>query len=237
MERVLLVHGSVTGSALTWSAQQPLADRWELVAVDRPGFPPGPEVERVDFEVDAKLVAGALDGGAHLVGHSYGGVVALLAAALRPAAVRSLTLIEPPATDVARGHPAVDRFAADAVRWWRDGPREDPEAFLRGFLRAVGSDWHPPSPLPRDLLQGARALVGERGPWEARIPLAALAATAFPKLVVSGGHHEAFDAICDVLEERLGAERAVLRGAGHAVQRAVGFNEVLADFLRRAGAG
>ncbi|MDX6470394.1 MAG: hypothetical protein QOF75_2197, partial [Gaiellaceae bacterium] len=46
---------------------------------------------------------------------------------------------------------------------------------------------------------------------------------------------EAFDAVCDVLEERLGAERAVLPGAGHAVQRlGEPFNDVLADFVERA---
>ena len=63
-----------------------------------------------------------------------------------------------------------------------------------------------------------------------------LRAQPFPKLVVSGAHHAAFDAICDALERDLGAERAVLPGAGHAVQRAPGFNDVLADFLERAEA-
>ena len=56
----------------------------------------------------------------------------------------------------------------------------------------------------------------------------------FPKLVVSGAHHNAFDAICDALERDLDAERVVLPGAGHAVQRAPGFNEALAGFLERA---
>ena len=35
------------------------------------------------------------------------------------------------------------------------------------------------------------------------IPLDELAAAPFPKLVISGGHNAAFDAVCDVLEERL----------------------------------
>ena len=56
--------------------------------------------------------------------------------------------------------------------------------------------------------------MAERPPWEAEIPLDELAAAPFPKLVVSGAHNAAFDAVCDVLEERLGAERAVLPGAG-----------------------
>lgn len=37
-------------------------------------------------------------------------------------------------------------------------------------------------------------------------------------MVVSGGHSDLFDTICDVLAERVGAERAAIPGAGHAVQ-------------------
>jgi hypothetical protein len=144
-------------------------------------------------------------------------------------------VIEPPATRAAAGDPAAEAFAAGAIELWRDGP-SDPEAFLRTFLAAVGSSFEPPSPLPPDLAQGARALRHERGPWEAEIPVAELRALPFPKLVVSGGHHAAFDAICDALERDLGAERAVLPGAGHGAQRAPGFNDVLADFLERAEA-
>ena len=234
MKRVVLVHGSVAGARATWGGQRSLAARWQLLALDRPGFPPNPPVDHVDFEEDASLVADALGRGAHLVGHSYGGVIALLAAARRPDAVRSLTVIEPPSMGVARGHPAVERFVAEGEAWWRDGPTDDPEAFLRGFLRYVGSDFEPPSPLPPAIEQGARTLIVERAPWEAEIPLDELAAAGFPTLVVSGAHHQAFDAVCDVLEERLAAERAVLPGAGHAVQRAPGFNERLEDFLDRA---
>ena len=228
----MLAHGSVSNGQSTWSAQRSLGERYELVVLNRPGFPPGPPVERVDFEVDAEWVREQLRPGDHLCGHSYGGVVSLLAAAAAPE-LRSLTVIEPPATSVAHGHPAADDFAARAIELWRDGPKE-PEAFLRTFLRAVGSSFDPPSPLPPELEQAARTLMVERGPWEAEIPLAELRAAPFPKLVVSGAHHEAFDVICDVLERALDAERAVLPGAGHSVQRAPGFNETLAEFLARS---
>jgi len=73
----------------------------------------------------------------------------------------------------------------------------------------------------------------ERGPWEADPPLDVLRSAPFPKLVVSGAHSSAFDAVCDVLERRLGAERAVLPGAAHSAQRAPGFNETLVRFLSR----
>ena len=219
---------------MTWGAQRPLAERWELVVLDRPGFAPGPPVERVDFERDADWLAELLEPGDHLCGHSYGGVVSLLAAG-RFAELRSLTVIEPPATRVCAGNPVVDAFGAGAERMWREGP-DDPELFLRHFLHAVGSEWDPPSPLPPPLAQGARALRRERGPWEAEIPVDVLRAQPFAKLVVSGAHHAGFDAICDALERDLGAERLVLRGAGHTVQRAPGFNEAFEDFLRRSDA-
>ncbi|HJU48053.1 MAG TPA: hypothetical protein VJ689_07975, partial [Gaiellaceae bacterium] len=133
--------------------------------------------------------------------------------------------------------PAVADFARGGEEWWRHGPTDDPEAFLRGFLRSVGSDFDPPSPLPPELERGARILISERGPWEAEIPLEALAAAPFPTLVVSGAHHAAFDAICDVLQERLGAERLVLPGYGHTPQRHPAFNDRYAAFVERAAAG
>ena len=234
MARLVLVHGSVVGGRATWGGQRPLADRFELVVLERPGFPPNPPVDRVDFEPDAELVADLLEPGDHLVGHSYGGVVSLLAAAARPRLIGSLTVIEPPATQVAAGDPAVDAFAAAGRTLYESGATADPEAFLRRFLAAVGSEFEPPTALPPELVQGAQALAVERGPWEAEIPLAALAAASFPKLVVSGAHHPAFDSICDVLERELPAERAVLPGHGHVVQRHPGFNDVLADFVERA---
>lgn len=234
--RLVLIHGSVVGGRDTWAAQQPLAERFELVIPDRPGFPPNPAAERVDFESDATLVAGLLQDGDHLVGHSYGGVIALLAAALRPEALQSLTVIEPPATRVAAGNPSVDDLADGGRALYDSAATCDPEVFLRQFLSAVGSPFDPPSPLPPELEQGARALAVERGPWEADIPLEALARTAFPKLVVSGAHHRAFDAICDVLERDLLAERLVLPGYGHVVQLHPDFNDHLADFVERTSA-
>lgn len=232
----MFVHGSVVNAELTWSAQKPLAKRFEIVAPNRRGFPPGPDVEHVDFEDEALWLEQFLPPGAHLVGHSYGGVIALLAAARRPELVRSLTLIEPPAFGVARGDPAVEEFVRAIEAHWTSGPR-DPGEFLRGFLTLVGTST-PPGSFTPELLQGARTLMVERSPAEAVIPLDGLARAPFPKLVVSGGHSAAFDAVCDVLEERLGAERAVLPGMGHSIQRLGGpFNDLLASFVARAEPG
>jgi pimeloyl-ACP methyl ester carboxylesterase len=232
---LLLVHGSVVNADLTFGAQKPLADRFEIVAPNRLGFPPGPDVESVDFEDEAAWFEQSLEADVHVVAHSYGGVIALLATARRPERVRSLTVIEPPAFGVARGRPAVDEFVTRIEEHWTSGP-SDPAEFLRGFLGLVGSSI-PPGNFSPELLQGARTLMVERSPAEAVIPFEVLARTPFPKLVVSGGHSPAFEAVCDVLEERLGAERAVLPGAGHSVQRlGEPFNELLTSFVERAEA-
>ena len=135
---------------------------------------------------------------------------------------------------VARGVAAVDRLVEElAWLWGPDGPH-DPAAFLSEFSRRViGRRVAPERELSPELEQGVRTLMVERQPSEADPPLDVLRAAPFPKLVVSGAHSAAFDAVCDVLEERLRAERAVLSGAQHSVPRAPGFNEVLAEFLAR----
>jgi pimeloyl-ACP methyl ester carboxylesterase len=210
---------------MTWGEQQPLAARYTLVIVDRPGYPPNPPLERIDFEEQAEEIGELLEPGDHLVGHSYGGFISLFAAAGRPE-LASLTVCEPPAFGVVRGDPAVEALLAR----FTDAPR-DPRGYLEFLMPLVGSTIEIPDPLPPDLEAGARAALVERPPHEAEIPFDALAATPFPKLVISGAHHAAFDAICDVLEERIGAERAVLPGACHSIPRAPGFNERLVEFL------
>lgn len=234
MQRIVFVHGSVGNGDAAWVAQRPLADEFELVVLNRPGFPPGPPAERVDFEEHASWVAERMRPGDHLCGHSYGGVVSLYAAALADSP-SSLTVAEPPAFAIAAGHPEADEFIARLSALWSDGPRE-PRAFLVAFYAAVaGHEVELPDPLPPNMYQGAQMLMVERGPWEAEPPLDELRAAPFPKLVVSGGWSPAFDAVCDVLEERLAAERALIPGMGHNPQL-VGppFNDVLRTFVRRA---
>ncbi len=222
------------GGAATWEAQYPLADRWTLLVLDRRGFGASPPTEREDFEVDARDIADALGEGAHLVAHSYGGVGALLAAAARPEAVRSLTVVEPVAYSVALHHEAVRRCVEQIGTYFTDtsvGTRE----FLMGFLQLMGLQTRLPDPLPLGLESTTRLLMRCRFPWTAEIPLDELARAPFRSLVISGGHSPVFESICDALADRIGAERAVIRGAGHATPRTgTPFNERLESFLLAA---
>src|SRR5262249_59186088 len=136
---LLLVHGSVVAAERTWRHQLALAEHWTLRLPNRPGFGSSPPLPRGDFEAEAPLIAQLLGEGAHLVGHSYGAVIALFAAALRPHAVRSLTVSEPGCLRVAAGDPAVDEQIRNGELLYEHAPRLEPIDFLRAFRSGVGS--------------------------------------------------------------------------------------------------
>ena len=232
---VLFVHGDIVGPSLTWRKQRELAERWTLIIPSRPGFGESPPLERNDFEVEAPMFAELLADGAHLVGHSYGAVIALLAAAERPEAVRSLTVSEPGCLRVAEGTPVVDEMIANGVLLFENASSIPSDEFLRLFRGGAGSAYGTPEQLPDELMHGVELLKRERPSWEAEIPLERLAAAGFPVQVLSGGHSPAFEAVCDALAEGLSAERAVISGRGHTVpSTGAPYNERLEAFLMAA---
>ncbi len=123
-QRVIFIHGGVQselgGGPKTFARQAALVEKgWHLSFVDRPGFGQSPSRGADDMQADAIWIAEMLEGGAHLVGHSWGGADALLAAARRPEAVRSLTLVEPALHGLAltdavnHGNPAFEAAMAE----------------------------------------------------------------------------------------------------------------------------
>ena len=234
----VFVHGSFGWGEETWSEQRPLADTHRLLLVDRRGFGESRANGRVDFDRDADDVCALLEDGAHLVGHSYGGVVSLLAAGRRPDAVRTLVVIEPPAFGVARGDPAVESLVQSIrdAALQTDDPSEYRSLFLRGWGFPAKS-----SPLSGRNLEAARASMLERPPWEADIPLDVIAEAQIPVLLIHGDWcpapdsarvraGAAFHAVCDVLEERLGARREVLPSSHNPQKLGGPFNERLRTF-------
>ena len=229
---VLLVHGSVAGPERTWRRQLELGSHWALIMPSRPGFGASPPLPRGDFEAEAPLMAELLGEGSHLVGHSYGAVIALYAAALRPDRVRSLTVSEPGCLRVASEDPRVAAQVANGERLYAHAGELGPLQFLLAFRGGVGSSNETPPELSGELLAGARLLMRERPPWEADPPLRALREAAFPKLVISGGHSPVFEAVCDAVASGLDARRTIIAGRGHTIP-ATGppYNACLHSFL------
>lgn len=98
---VVLVHGAL-GDRRQWDPiAAALAPQFRTHAVSRRHHWPGPMPstgERYTYELhrdDVLALMDGLPGPVHLVGHSYGAGVVLLAALHAPERVRSLTLIEP----------------------------------------------------------------------------------------------------------------------------------------------
>jgi pimeloyl-ACP methyl ester carboxylesterase len=228
---VVLVHGTMswgTEEYFGFAAQRPLADRYRLFVMDRRGYGASPDLEHnaytSDYDIDAQDVVTLLGDGAHLVGHSYGGVVAMLAAARHPQAVRSLTLIEPGAYRVAEQDPTV----ATALRQMREGMKNVPpdlptKEWLRLSTESVGMPALDPTPAQ---LRAAQTSMHERPCWEAKIPIEPLAAASWPKLVISGTWETARQAYREaggkpmmacarVVAERIHARLLRVPGASH----------------------
>jgi pimeloyl-ACP methyl ester carboxylesterase len=221
----VFVHGSFGWGLDTFSGQRDLADRYQIHLLDRAGYGDSPAADQVGWPTDMHDVAdilGAL-GPAHLVGQSYGGVVALLAAGLRPEGVRSLA-----------------RRAG-----WIDG-----HGRLR---RCLGRHRHEPGSSEADSWTAswserdwaaAESSRLERTPVDAPVAYDVLAGLAVPKVVVVGGWPAdlaasrtaglAFRAVADTIGARIGADLVVFDRSTHnpQLQQPDEFN----DLLRRVWA-
>jgi pimeloyl-ACP methyl ester carboxylesterase len=193
-EPVVLVHGSGSWGAETFQQQRALGDEFRVILIDRCGYGKSPAAGPIGWPTDTGVVAGLLTqlGGAHLVGHSTGGTVALLAAAEVPDAVRSLTVIEPTVWGIADPADSPPECAAADQEVWRRGPDVSAEEFMIALTQLAGvpdaagmvgnwiaafteADW-----------AGANAQRHEAWPGDASIDLAGLAVSRFPKVVAVG---------------------------------------------------
>lgn len=252
---VTLVHGAGFHSGPTWARQiGPLAQAgYRVIAVDRrgygrspgngtgPGVPSGPLVPVALQADDLALTLDLREAeSSHLVGISYGALVALELALRRPERVRSLTLVEAALFGWLRDDPDyapwVDRF----IELEKAGAAGAPtEAWLGPLLALMDpgmADGLTPDNPARPLLE--RTLpqqLRQQSPVDYRPDPAAVAALAIPSLVVNGADSEpAMQAVGEQLARRLpGARHIVVPEAGHQVhvEATEVFNEVLIGFL------
>ncbi len=231
--RVVFVHGSMGHGSESFEPLLALADRYSLEFVDRRGFGrSAPRDDRVDFDLDAADIVEVLGEGAHLVGHSYGGVVSILATARRPNLVRSLTVIEPPFFGLAADDPAVIALRHRLADVFPPPAGSRPERWLASFVGAMGTGVPDELPVAPDEVQDVRASMGERPPWEATVDLGVIRSAGVSVLVIRGDWSSdppaaaiggaAFRAVADALVAGLGAASLVAPGATHSphIQRA-----------------
>lgn len=224
----ILIHGTFTWAASAFRHQRPLARQRRILLPDRRGFGASPDLDdstvTSDYTVDADDIGDLLAGGAHLVGHSYGGTVAMLAAAAQPGLVRSLTLIEPCAHTVAAHDPGVARAIDDGRRFMADARRGTPDEYIE---LAYGDR---PRPRPHAWLRrAARTALHERPCWLADLATAPLRDGPFPKLVIVGGWESVppgylpgmaalMRTICSTVADRIDARLVRVPGAAHEPQ-------------------
>ena len=114
-EPVLLIHGAFLADAFAPLLAEPaLTDRYRVISYHRRGFagsaPAGGEASITRQAADARALLAHLGvQRAHVVGHSYGGCVALQLALDAPAVVHTLALLEPALLAV----PAAERWFAE----------------------------------------------------------------------------------------------------------------------------
>jgi pimeloyl-ACP methyl ester carboxylesterase len=136
MTPVLLVHSSGFTSRQWRKLGEQLAPHHRVIAPDLIGYGAErwPTGKPFHFRDDVALLAALLDEPAHVVGHSYGGLLALQLALARPAAVRSLALYEPVAFGVL--DQPEDAAALDDLARLPVYRPEAPEDWLESFV-----DW------------------------------------------------------------------------------------------------
>ncbi|HVO16736.1 MAG TPA: alpha/beta hydrolase [Alphaproteobacteria bacterium] len=177
-------------------------------------------------EREVELVLALLEcapGPIDIVGHSYGGVVALDAALALGPRVRSLTLIEPVAFHVLRtaGSPAWVEIAALARRhiaYVEEGDVEGAAEIFMGYW--IGRNAWAAMPLPqkRAIVGGMAKIADEwRGMLAATTDATHYAGIAAPvRFLCSARMTPAVRAATDLLQAILpGADRVTLEGGGH----------------------
>jgi pimeloyl-ACP methyl ester carboxylesterase len=225
------VHSSASSSAQWRPLMDRLGGRFRTLAVDlygsgkSPAWPPGPPLALADEVALLDPVFAAAGERFHLVGHSYGGAVALNAALAAPGRVASLVLFEPVLFSVLMAEDPAQPAAREIA-----AVRDDTVAALeRGNPHASGARfvdyWMGPGawtamPEPRREAVAA-ALTAVKAEWDAAFreptPLSAFAALDVPVLYLTGSESPASaKAVARLLTTTLPHVTTVeIEGVGH----------------------
>jgi pimeloyl-ACP methyl ester carboxylesterase len=242
---VVLIHSSGLGSCQWRRIAESLAPKHRLILPDLVGYGESSAVaagERFHFAIDQLATERLVDHlgvPVHLVGHSYGGLLALLTAMHRPASVRSVTVYEPVAFGILRSERDEDALATlPSNTSWPSTPDEI-ERWLEGFIaywNGPGAWPALPEPMRATFRATAPKIIGEvLTLGEDRTPLEAYASLAMPVLLLGSETSTlAADHVLAGLERTITNVRRIrIEGAGHMgpITHAARVSEEIAAFL------
>ncbi|MDH6575951.1 alpha/beta hydrolase [Kitasatospora sp. MAP5-34] len=228
---VVLVHGSWS-DADSWSRVVPgLATGCTVVAYDRRGHSRSedPGVQGSVHE-DVADLAGLIEAlglaPAFVCGNSYGGLITLRLAAVRPELVRGITVHEPPGVELIRADPGLsvitggfaERIAPVRVLLEAGESAAAAELFVETVALGPGAWLQLPAPLRHTFVRNAPTFLDElRDPEALALDLTALAGYTAPVLLTrSDGPAPLFEPVLDRIALTLPhAEIHVYLGAGH----------------------
>jgi pimeloyl-ACP methyl ester carboxylesterase len=219
---LVLVHGGWTDHA-TWAAVVgPLARSFRVVRYDRRGHsrsergPALPTRRRHEDDL-AALVERLGSGPAHLVGTSYGAVIALALAGRRPELVRSVVAHEPPVLGLVPV-PAVERlFAGVRDEIVAGDAAAGTRRFFEDVILGAGGWQLVPEPVRRAAVGNAQTFVDmlDDPDWGA-LDTAAVARFPGPVLVTHGDASPAWlPYVALEAADRIGCATRPIAGAGH----------------------
>ncbi|MDV7142480.1 alpha/beta fold hydrolase [Tropicimonas sp. TH_r6] len=204
-----------------------LADELTLLAPDLPGHGSAPDWQGGDFLAASLAVLDATpDGPRHVIGHSFGAVVALEHALRAPERVRSLTLIEPVLFAAARSPDARDAIDTEKQELTRHFDADDREGAARFFtgVWGTGLDWECLPRPARNRIAAQIHVVPDQTPalhedCAGILAAGRLEALDLPVLLIEGRDSPPVVAdIVGTLAERIaGARRVRIAEAGHMV--------------------
>ena len=228
---VVCVHSSASSSAQWRPLMDRLAGRFHTLAVDLYGSgktPGWPGYRPLSLADEVALLAPVFNWAGkpcHLVGHSYGGAVALAAALAEPARVRSVVLFEPVLFSVLMAEdpaqPAAREIAAvrgDTLAALERGDSHGSAARFVDYWMGTGT-WAAMPDSRRGVL--AAAMKAVKAEWDAAFreptPLSALAALEVPVLVMTGSDSPASSrGVARLLTKTLPRVTAIeIAGVGH----------------------
>ncbi|MFO0667655.1 MAG: alpha/beta hydrolase [Polyangiaceae bacterium] len=180
---------------------------------------------KFEMDVEALLeVVQSLGAPVHVVGHSYGGFIALMLGLRAPYAIRSLSLYDPVAFGVlhasgdAIGLADLDRAASNPV--FNDRAQCGTDAWFEVFVdywNGKGSWRALPKPTREGFLRiGQKVFFEVYSLMQDRTPAAAYAHLRVPTLLLTGDHSPpAAHRVVELLAEAMHGRSVFIRGAGH----------------------